>query len=191
MIVISRFADTLGVKETETPRFMDEKGRPVRFSIAFVDLLRFQPEPIGYVLHGVQRPKPSSTGSNAPHTLHARNPSAEWNLTSSHHYARSTAYVEGDLDRMCESWLDISWELDRSDGYRSLTGEREVYSVPLDPGNIPVLDLRVLKWYMATPSHACPSCVPGKVDTPKPRCIGFAPAHIDEIKIRVCTGPSM
>ncbi|PKI76493.1 hypothetical protein CRG98_003111 [Punica granatum] len=87
------------------------------FPFSFVDLLRFELEPIGYVLHGVQRPKPPNTGSNTPHTLNARNPSAEWDLTSSHHYAQSTAYVEGDLDRVCESWLDITRELDRSNGY--------------------------------------------------------------------------
>ncbi|PKI57935.1 hypothetical protein CRG98_021684 [Punica granatum] len=55
-------------------------------------------------------------GSNVPHTLNAPNPSAEWDLTSSYHYARSTAYVEGDLDRMC-SQLDITRELDRPNGY--------------------------------------------------------------------------
>ncbi|PKI75179.1 hypothetical protein CRG98_004403 [Punica granatum] len=58
-----------------------------------------------------------NTGSNTPHTLNARNPSVEWDLTSSHQHARSMAYVEGDLDRMCESRLDITRELDRSNGY--------------------------------------------------------------------------
>ncbi|PKI50072.1 hypothetical protein CRG98_029541 [Punica granatum] len=33
-----------------------------------------------------------------------------------------------------------------------------------------------------TPSHACPSRVPGKVDTPKPRCACFAHACPDEMK---------
>ncbi|PKI77717.1 hypothetical protein CRG98_001891 [Punica granatum] len=69
------------------------------------------------MLHEVQCPKPPNTGSNAPHTLNARNPNTKWDLTSSHHYARSTAYVEGDLDRMYESRLDITRELDRSNGY--------------------------------------------------------------------------
>ncbi|PKI39899.1 hypothetical protein CRG98_039710, partial [Punica granatum] len=44
-----------------------------------------------------------------------------------------------------------------------------VYPVLLDPGNLPALDLRVVKWQVATPSHVRPSRVPGKVDTPKPR----------------------
>ncbi|PKI32366.1 hypothetical protein CRG98_047243, partial [Punica granatum] len=57
-----------------------------------------------------------------------------------------------------------------------------VYPVPLDPGNLPALDLRVEKWQVATPSHVRPSRVPGKVDTPKPRCIGFAHAYPDETK---------
>ncbi|PKI67471.1 hypothetical protein CRG98_012055 [Punica granatum] len=35
---------------------------------------------------------------------------------------------------------------------------------------------------MATPSHVRPSRIPGKVDTPEPRCIGFAHAFPDEIK---------
>ncbi|OWM77173.1 hypothetical protein CDL15_Pgr026169 [Punica granatum] len=72
---------------------------------------------MGYVLHGVQCPKSSITGSNAPHTLNARNPSAEWDLTSSHHHAPSMAHVEGNLDRVCELWLDSSRELDRFNGY--------------------------------------------------------------------------
>ncbi|PKI58771.1 hypothetical protein CRG98_020830 [Punica granatum] len=93
----------------------------VKFSsispLLFVDLLRFGSEPIGYVLHVVQRPKPSITGSNAPHTLNARNPSAKCDLTSSHHHAPSTTHVEGNLDRVCKSWLDIIRELDRFNGY--------------------------------------------------------------------------
>ncbi|OWM76797.1 hypothetical protein CDL15_Pgr021189 [Punica granatum] len=59
---------------------------------------------------------------------------------------------------------------------------RKVYPVPLDPGNLPALDLRVVKWQVATPSHKCPSCVPGKVDTPKPRLLRRAHACPDEIK---------
>ncbi|PKI50064.1 hypothetical protein CRG98_029564, partial [Punica granatum] len=42
-------------------------------------------------------------------------------------------------------------------------------SLPLDPGNLPILDLWVVNRQVATPSHACPSRIPGKVDTPKPR----------------------
>ncbi|PKI52294.1 hypothetical protein CRG98_027315 [Punica granatum] len=61
------------------------------------------------------------------------------------------------------------------------TGQ-QVYLVPLDSGNLPALDLRVAKWQVATPSHARPSRIPGKVDTPKPRRIGFAHACPDEIK---------
>ncbi|PKI38550.1 hypothetical protein CRG98_041059 [Punica granatum] len=58
---------------------------------------------------------------------------------------------------------------------------REVYPVPLDPGNLPALDLRVVKWQVATPSHVRPSRVPGKVDTPKPRLLRRAHACPDEV----------
>ncbi|PKI78412.1 hypothetical protein CRG98_001185 [Punica granatum] len=46
------------------------------------------------------------------------------------------AYVEGDLDWMCESRLDITRELDRSDGFT------------LDPGDSTAFDQRVVnsKW---------------------------------------------
>ncbi|PKI33295.1 hypothetical protein CRG98_046317 [Punica granatum] len=37
---------------------------------------------------------------------------------------------------------------------------------------------------MVTPSHVRRSRVPGKVDTPKPRCIGARTTCPDEIKIR-------
>ncbi|PKI67246.1 hypothetical protein CRG98_012352 [Punica granatum] len=47
-----------------------------------------------------------------------------------------------------------------------------VYPVPLDPGNLPALDLRVVKWQVTTPSHVRLSRVPGNVDTLKPRCMG-------------------
>ncbi|PKI60804.1 hypothetical protein CRG98_018793 [Punica granatum] len=47
-----------------------------------------------------------------------------------------------------------------------------VYPVPLDPSNLPTLDLRVVKWQVMTPSHVRPSRVPGKVDIPKPHCLG-------------------
>ncbi|PKI52241.1 hypothetical protein CRG98_027368, partial [Punica granatum] len=57
-----------------------------------------------------------------------------------------------------------------------------VYPVPLDPGNLPALDLRVVKWQVATPSHVRPSRVPEKVDTPKPRLLRRAHACPDEIK---------
>ncbi|PKI72522.1 hypothetical protein CRG98_007086, partial [Punica granatum] len=57
-----------------------------------------------------------------------------------------------------------------------------VYLVPLDPGNLPALDLRVVKWQVATPSHVRPSRVPGKVDTPKPRLLRRAHACPDEMK---------
>ncbi|PKI78958.1 hypothetical protein CRG98_000599 [Punica granatum] len=59
--------------------------------------------------------------------------------------------------------------------------DQDVYHVLLDPGNLSALDLRVVKWKVATPSHVRPSCVPGKVDTPKPRCIGahtWAPTRL-------------
>ncbi|PKI38498.1 hypothetical protein CRG98_041112 [Punica granatum] len=57
-----------------------------------------------------------------------------------------------------------------------------VYLVPLDPGNLPVLDIRVAKWQVATPSHVRPLRVPEKADTPKPRCLGSVHACPDEIK---------
>ncbi|PKI42266.1 hypothetical protein CRG98_037338 [Punica granatum] len=57
-----------------------------------------------------------------------------------------------------------------------------VYPVPLDPGNLPALDLRVVKWQVVTPSHARPLHVSRKVDTSKPRCIGVAHACPDEMK---------
>ncbi|PKI37190.1 hypothetical protein CRG98_042421 [Punica granatum] len=57
-----------------------------------------------------------------------------------------------------------------------------VYPVPLDPGNLPALDLRVLKWQVATLSHVRPSRVPGKVDTPKPHCMRRAHTCPDETK---------
>ncbi|PKI74021.1 hypothetical protein CRG98_005584 [Punica granatum] len=68
------------------------------------------------------------TGSNAPNhrprgptppcTLSARNPSAEWGLAPSHYLAPSTIYAEDNSDRVCESRLGITRELDRSNGYR-------------------------------------------------------------------------
>ncbi|PKI64951.1 hypothetical protein CRG98_014645 [Punica granatum] len=65
-------------------------------------------------------------------------------------------------------------------------GARDVgphaYLVPLDPSNLPVLDLRVVKWQLVTPFHLRPSRVPRKVDTPKPRRIGFAHACPEKIK---------
>ncbi|PKI33131.1 hypothetical protein CRG98_046478, partial [Punica granatum] len=57
-----------------------------------------------------------------------------------------------------------------------------VYPVPLDPGNLSALDLRVVKWQVATPSHVRPSRVPGKVDTPKPHLLRRAHACPDEMK---------
>ncbi|PKI70622.1 hypothetical protein CRG98_008996 [Punica granatum] len=87
-----------------------------------------EPEPIGYAYHGVQHPKPSTTGSNTPNhrprgptppcTPSARNLSAEWGLTPSHHSIPSNVYVEDDSDRVCESRLDITRELERTNGYR-------------------------------------------------------------------------
>ncbi|OWM76819.1 hypothetical protein CDL15_Pgr017212 [Punica granatum] len=71
--------------------------------------------------------------------------------------------------------------LDREMARLSATLDR-VYPALLDPGNLPALDLRVVKWQVATPSHVRPSRVPGKVDTLEPRCIGFAHACPDEIK---------
>ncbi|PKI71435.1 hypothetical protein CRG98_008172 [Punica granatum] len=55
------------------------------------------------------------------------------------------AYVEGNLDWMRETGLDITRELDRSNGY---SGNQPVYPVPLDPGDSTALDLRFVnsKW---------------------------------------------
>ncbi|PKI60647.1 hypothetical protein CRG98_018965, partial [Punica granatum] len=57
-------------------------------------------------------------GPTPPCTPSARNPSAEWGLAPSHHSTPSNVYVEDNLDRVCESWLDITWELERSNNYR-------------------------------------------------------------------------
>ncbi|PKI66309.1 hypothetical protein CRG98_013271 [Punica granatum] len=66
---------------------------------------------------GSNTPNHRTRGPTPPNTLSACNSSAEWDLTLSHHYTSSTAYVEGSLVRMRESRLDITWELDRSNGY--------------------------------------------------------------------------
>ncbi|PKI70446.1 hypothetical protein CRG98_009156 [Punica granatum] len=58
----------------------------------------------------------------------------------------------------------------------------DVYPVPLDPSNLPALDLRVVKWQVATPSHVRPSRIPEKVDTYKPRLLRRVHACPDEIK---------
>ncbi|PKI65232.1 hypothetical protein CRG98_014381 [Punica granatum] len=56
-------------------------------------------------------------------------------------------------------------ELDRSYGYQEshMALSPSVYLVPLDPGNLPVLDFQVVKWQVVTPSHVRPLRVPGKV----------------------------
>ncbi|OWM82731.1 hypothetical protein CDL15_Pgr024881 [Punica granatum] len=66
-----------------------------------------------------------------------------------------------------------------------------MYPVPLDPGNLPALDPRVVKWQVATPSHVRPSRVPGKVDTPKPRLLRRAHACPDEMKFGCAQAPGM
>ncbi|PKI40720.1 hypothetical protein CRG98_038901 [Punica granatum] len=78
---------------------------------------------IGYSKHTVSRSGilAQITEHKVQHLLTRRacaTPSAEWDLTSSHHYAPSIAYVEGGLYRMRESWLDIIRKLDRSNGYK-------------------------------------------------------------------------
>ncbi|PKI51780.1 hypothetical protein CRG98_027828 [Punica granatum] len=67
------------------------------------------------------------TRSNAPNrrprgptplcTSRACNPSAEWGLAPSHRSTPSNVYVEDDSDRVCESRLGITRELDQCDGY--------------------------------------------------------------------------
>ncbi|PKI64501.1 hypothetical protein CRG98_015064 [Punica granatum] len=94
-------ADILGIKETETPRsmvFICFFQFSSVFLLLLADLLRLKPEPIGRALHGVQHPKSSITGSNAPRTPSARNPSAEWGLTPSRYLALSIVYAEYDSD---------------------------------------------------------------------------------------------
>ncbi|PKI76298.1 hypothetical protein CRG98_003304 [Punica granatum] len=65
------------------------------------------------------------------------------------------AYVEGNLDWMCETRLDITRELDWSNGYSgnqsvllqtvgSIGPDPRVYPVPLDPGDSTALDLWVV-----------------------------------------------
>ncbi|PKI58144.1 hypothetical protein CRG98_021474 [Punica granatum] len=66
---------------------------------------------------GSNAPNHRTRGPTPPNSLSACNPSAEWDLASSHHHTPSMAYVEVDLDWMCESRLDITRELDRSDGF--------------------------------------------------------------------------
>ncbi|PKI45188.1 hypothetical protein CRG98_034425 [Punica granatum] len=78
---------------------------------------------------------------------------------------------------------------DRTLPWRSEHGH--VYLVPLDPGNLSALDLRVVKWQVATPSHVRPSRVPGKVDTPKPRCLGSAHACPNKIKFELHLNPNL
>ncbi|PKI47863.1 hypothetical protein CRG98_031737 [Punica granatum] len=65
-----------------------------------------------------------------------------------------------------------------------------VYPIPLDPGNLPALDLWVVKWQVATPSHVRPLRAPGKVDTPKPRLLRRAHACPDEMKFGGTSGRS-
>ncbi|PKI31372.1 hypothetical protein CRG98_048237, partial [Punica granatum] len=57
-------------------------------------------------------------GPTPPCTPSAGNPSAEWGLAPSHHSTPRNVSVEDDLDRVCESWLDIPRELERSNDYR-------------------------------------------------------------------------
>ncbi|PKI51041.1 hypothetical protein CRG98_028566 [Punica granatum] len=73
-----------------------------------------------YATHitGSNAPNHRSRGPTPPCTPSARNPSAEWGLAPSHHSTPSNVYVEDDLDRVCESWLEITRELERSNGYR-------------------------------------------------------------------------
>ncbi|PKI77236.1 hypothetical protein CRG98_002357 [Punica granatum] len=86
------------------------------------------------------------------------------------------------LDAQAYPSLGLLAQLDQFIDFTVSKRASQVYPVPLDPGNLPALYLRVVKWQVATSSHVRPSRVLGKVDTPKPRCIGSAHACPDEIK---------
>ncbi|PKI67626.1 hypothetical protein CRG98_011982 [Punica granatum] len=90
--------------------------------------------------------------------------------------------VDRFLDAQAYSSFGFLPQLDQSIDFTVSKRASQVYPVPLDPGNLPALDLRVVKWQVATPSHVRPSRVPGKVDTPKPRLLRSAYACPDEIK---------
>ncbi|PKI51777.1 hypothetical protein CRG98_027825 [Punica granatum] len=86
------------------------------------------------------------------------------------------------LRRLKSGYTSPLWTTSRrSDRF---LGSFEVYFIPLDPGNLPALDIQVAKWYVATFSHVRPSRVLGKVNTPKPRCISSRIACLNEIKIQ-------
>ncbi|PKI58353.1 hypothetical protein CRG98_021228, partial [Punica granatum] len=76
------------------------------------------PNPQVTLITGANIPNHRPRGPTPPCTPSTRNPSAKWGLASSHHSTPGNVYVEDDLDRVCESWLDITWELERSNGYR-------------------------------------------------------------------------
>ncbi|PKI50071.1 hypothetical protein CRG98_029540 [Punica granatum] len=109
----------LGVRELETPRSMGEKGQPVPITCCT----------------GYNAPNHRTRGPTPPNSLSACNPSAEWDLASIHRHTPNMAYVEGNLDWMRETCLDITQELDRSDDY---SGNQPVLlqtvgSIGLDP----------------------------------------------------------
>ncbi|PKI68855.1 hypothetical protein CRG98_010710 [Punica granatum] len=57
---------------------------------------------------GSNTPNHRTRGPTPPDSLSACNRSAEWDLASSHHHTPIMAYVEVNLDWMCEMGLDIS-----------------------------------------------------------------------------------
>ncbi|PKI50086.1 hypothetical protein CRG98_029524 [Punica granatum] len=66
---------------------------------------------------GFNAPNHRTRGPTPPNSPSACNPSAEWDLASIHRYTPNAAYVEGNLDRACETNLDITRELNRPNGY--------------------------------------------------------------------------
>ncbi|PKI60740.1 hypothetical protein CRG98_018860 [Punica granatum] len=74
-------------------------------------------------------------GPTPPCTPSACYPSAEWGLSPSHHSTPSNVYVEDDSDWVCESRLDITRELEWSNGYRENRSilVSPVGSIGLDP----------------------------------------------------------
>ncbi|PKI56138.1 hypothetical protein CRG98_023456 [Punica granatum] len=113
------------------------------------------------MLHGVQRPKSPNTRSNASQLTECVQP--ECGMGSS---LNSPSHSE------CGLCGRLIW----------IGRVKRVYPVPLDPGNSPALDLRVVKWRVATPSHVRSSRVLGKVDTLKPRLRRRTHACPDETK---------
>ncbi|PKI74455.1 hypothetical protein CRG98_005137 [Punica granatum] len=89
-----------------------------------------QPQIRVTLITGSNTPNHQPRGPTPPCTPSSRNPSAKWALAPSHHSTLSNVYVEDDSDRVCESRLDITQELERSNGYRE---NRSILVLPVGP----------------------------------------------------------